>query len=237
MSNSPYRFGSVQHERLRIEFFRFTQDPGSQAQKPVFFPVPRAEREAKFLRRAFGGNTLSRYHLPEDLPVGPGLKRLPVETDVFEPEKFRGAKFDRTGIIWWNVRDGWPIVSDAIVDYYNSKKLAYYYLWNAQRTVCVLINDEEGGVLPLKAVNDSFEPAEGKVKVTDVESGRTVYKGSFKVGSNDRALIAGLPIPKGQGVLLIEYETGGQKFRNHYLYGEPPFDFAKYKSWMKKAGI
>ena len=152
-------------------------------------------------------------------------------------EKFRGAKFDRTGIIWWNVRDGWPIVSDAIVDYYNSKKLAYYYLWNAQRTVCVLINDEEGGVLPLKAVNDSFEPAEGKVKVTDVESGKTVYKGSFKVGSNDRALIAGLPIPKGQGVLLIEYETGGQKFRNHYLYGEPPFDFAKYKSWMKKAGI
>ncbi len=148
-------------------------------------------------------------------------------------EKFRGDKFDRTGIIWWNVRDGWPIVSDAIVDYYNSKKLAYKYLWNAQRTVCVLINDEEGGVLPLKAVNDSFEPAEGKVKVTDAESGKTVYKGNFKVGSNDRSLIAGLPVPKGQGVLIIEYETGGQKFRNHYLYGEPPIDFAKYKSWMK----
>ena len=152
-------------------------------------------------------------------------------------EKFRGERFRRTGIIWWNVRDGWPIVSDAIVDYYNSKKLAYSYLWNAQRTICVLINDEENGVLPLRAVNDSLEPAEGKVKVTDVESGKVVFKGDFKVGANDRALVAGLPVPSGQGVLLIEYETGGQKNRNHYLYGAPPFDFSKYKIWMKKAGI
>ena len=152
-------------------------------------------------------------------------------------EKFRGAKFDRTGIIWWNVRDGWPIVSDAIVDYYNSKKLAYSYLWNAQRTVCLLINDEEDGVLPLKAVNDSFVPAEGKVKVTDVESGKVLYKGKFSVGANDRSLVAGLPIPQGQGVLLIEYETGGQKYRNHYLYGEPPFDFKAYQSWMDKAAV
>ena len=152
-------------------------------------------------------------------------------------EKFRGERFRRTGIIWWNVRDGWPIVSDAIVDYYNSKKLAYSYLWNAQRTVCVLINDEEGGVLPLRAVNDSFVPAEGKVKVTDVESGKVLYNGKFNVGSNDRSLVAGLPVPQGQGVLLIEYETGGQKYRNHYLYGAPPFDFKSYQRWMKKAGI
>ncbi|MBQ6254102.1 MAG: glycoside hydrolase family 2 [Bacteroidales bacterium] len=152
-------------------------------------------------------------------------------------EKFRGERFRRTGIIWWNVRDGWPIVSDAIVDYYNSKKLAYHYLWNAQRTVCVLINDEEDGVLPLRAVNDSLEPAEGKVKVTDVESGKVLFKGNFTVGANDRSLISGLPVPAGQGVYLIEYETGGQKYRNHYLYGEPPFDFARYQSWMRKAGI
>ena len=152
-------------------------------------------------------------------------------------EKFRGAKFDRTGMIWWNVRDGWPIVSDAIVDYYNSKKLAYDYLWNAQRTVCLLINDPEDGVLPLKAVNDSREPAEGKVKVTDVGSGKVVFKGKFSVAANGRSLVTGLPIPEGQGVLLIEYETAGQQLRNHYLYGEPPFDFAIYQKLMTKAGI
>ena len=75
------------------------------------------------------------------------------------------------------------------------------------------------------------------MKVTDVESGKVVYKGKFIVGANDRSLVAGLPIPEGQGVLLIEYETGGQKYKNHYLYGAPPFDFGKYKTWMKDAGI
>src|SRR5690606_21977057 len=31
-------------------------------------------------------------------------------------EFWRGDKPGRSGIIWWNVRDGWPILSDAVVD-------------------------------------------------------------------------------------------------------------------------
>ena len=152
-------------------------------------------------------------------------------------EKFRGDKFLRTGILWWNVRDGWPIVSDAIVDYYNSKKLAYKYIWNAQRNVCVLINDPEGAGLPLKAVNDSRSDASGKVKVTDIGSGKVVFKGKFKVPANGRVTIAELPVPAGQGLLLIEYETADGAYRNHYLYGEPPFDYPTYRNWIQKAGI
>ena len=66
---------------------------------------------------------------------------------------------------------------------------------------------------------------------------KVVYKGRFSVGSNDRSLVAGLQVPDGQGVLLIEYETGGSKYRNHYLYGAPPFDFRTYQRLMSKAGI
>ncbi len=47
-------------------------------------------------------------------------------------ELWRSAKFRRTGIIWWNLRDGWPILSDAIVDFYNSRKLAYFYIRRVQ---------------------------------------------------------------------------------------------------------
>ncbi|MGN1346590.1 MAG: glycoside hydrolase family 2 protein, partial [Eubacteriales bacterium] len=43
-------------------------------------------------------------------------------------ERFRLAKWRRTGIIWWNLIDGWPQISDAIVDYYYDKKLAYDYI-------------------------------------------------------------------------------------------------------------
>lgn len=152
-------------------------------------------------------------------------------------ERFRGDKFDRTGIIWWNVRDGWPIISDAIVDYYNSKKLAYYYIKNAQINISVLMNDAINEAYPLKAVNDSRKAANGKVTVTDVESGKILYKGSFSVGANNKTLITTIPELKGQGVILMDYEIDGIHNKNHYLYGNPPFNYKKYREWIKKTGI
>ena len=55
--------------------------------------------------------------------------------------------------------------------------------------------------------------------------------------NNGRTTIAELPVPAGQGLLLIEYETADGTFRNHYLYGEPPFDYPSYRTWIQKAGI
>ena len=75
------------------------------------------------------------------------------------------------------------------------------------------------------------------MKVTDVASGKVVFKGKFSVPANGRTTIAELPVPAGQGLLLIEYETADGTFRNHYLYGEPPFDYPSYRSWIQKAGI
>lgn len=152
-------------------------------------------------------------------------------------ERFRGSKFDRTGILWWNVRDGWPIVSDAIVDYYNSKKLAYYFIKNAQYDICVLVNDPINGEYQLMAVNDTREAVTGKVKVSDIASGKELFKGDFKINANDRTLVAAIPELQGQGMLLIEYETGGKQLKNHYLYGTPPFKFTDYRKWLKKTGI
>jgi beta-mannosidase len=43
------------------------------------------------------------------------------EADKFFIELSRMRKWQRTGILWWNLRDGWPIISDAVVDYYGRK--------------------------------------------------------------------------------------------------------------------
>ena len=43
------------------------------------------------------------------------------EAMKFFVEFWRMDKFRKTGIIWWNLRDGWPILSDAIVDSDNSR--------------------------------------------------------------------------------------------------------------------
>ena len=58
-------------------------------------------------------------------------------------ERFRVTKWRRSGIIWWNLIDGWPQISDAVVDYYGVKKLAYHYIKRSQQTVCLMF-DEPG---------------------------------------------------------------------------------------------
>lgn len=153
-------------------------------------------------------------------------------------EMWRGKKFnDKTGIIWWNIRDGWPVISDAIVDYYNSKKMAYYFIKNVQQDACVLINDAQNGYYPLIGTNDTRLIQKGHVTVTDIVSGKKIYTGTFTIPANAQIRIADLPEEKGRGMYLIDYEIGKRALRNHYLYGTPPFDLKTYKQWLRKAKI
>lgn len=152
-------------------------------------------------------------------------------------EMFRGGKPERSGIIWWNIRDGWPILSDAVTDYYNSKKLAYYFLKNVQENVCVFINDVKDGKHPLVAVNDTRQPYKGNVEITDVASGNSIFKGDFLVNANGRTLITTLPEMQGQGIMLIRYIVNGKEYFNHYLYGQPPFKLDEYRTLLKKTNI
>ncbi|MCF0172637.1 MAG: glycoside hydrolase family 2 [Bacteroidales bacterium] len=154
-------------------------------------------------------------------------------------ERWRGRKGDKWGILWWNVRDGWPIISDAVVDYYNSRKLGYHFIKNVQHDVCVMVNDDGAGTpIWLVAVNDTRSAVkDAEVTVTDVASGRKIYKGKFDIEANGRAKLSDLPAMKGQGILLITYKVGGTEYRNHYLYGTPPFNQAEYVRLLKQTGI
>jgi len=149
-------------------------------------------------------------------------------------ERFRGGKFaPQTGILWWNIRDGWPIISDAVVDWYFSPKRAYYYLKNSQQNVCAMIVDPVDGHCPLIVVNDTLEPVSGKISVTDKATGKVVYKGSYQVASNGRTVVTSLPEYTGQGMYIIDYTVGKQERHNHYLYGTAPFNIKDYKAWTK----
>ena len=161
------------------------------------------------------------------------------EAMKFFIEMYRGQKWDRTGILWWNLRDGWPVISDAIVDYYYSKKLAYDFIRNVQTDVCVLINDNDDGQgHPLMVTNDTREAHKGTVKITDIESGREIYSGNFEVERNGITRIATLPEIEGQGIALITYTVdGGKPQNNHYLYGKAPYKLDDYKKWLKKTKL
>ena len=159
------------------------------------------------------------------------------EAMKFFIEFWRMDKFRRSGIIWWNVRDGWPIISDAVVDFYNSKKLAYYYIKQVQYNSCVMIGDVKEGIHPIVAVNDTREEKSGTVVVHDADTGDTIFSGSFTIPVNGKTLIGNIPENSKQSMWLINYTIGKEKFTNHYLNGIVPFKLDDYQRWYKKLNI
>lgn len=115
--------------------------------------------------------------------------------------------------------------------------MAYHFLRNVQRNVCVLINDATDGSHLLVATNDTRNAAEGTVRVSDAATGREIFRSSYTVPANARAEIARLPEMKGQGILLIEYTTPEGSFKNHYLYGRAPFKLDEYRKLLRKTKI
>ena len=144
-------------------------------------------------------------------------------------ELFRSRKFTRfNGLVWWNVRDGWPQISDAVVDWYGVKKPAYYALKNAQKDQIVCLVDDHSAW----AVNDAMRPVDGKARFWDSESGKTLLETSFTIPANGKARLGTVPF-EGQGVVKIEATLDGKPFKNHFLYGEPPFDWTSVQRWTK----
>ena len=136
-------------------------------------------------------------------------------------ELYRSRKGRMWGVLWWNLRDGWPIISDGVVDWYFGKKRAYYAIRESQRPqlVCAVYDPQ----LKAVAVNDARHPVSGKAKIVDGATGRILLERDFEIAANGKTELGGLDV-KGQGVLAIEYEISGQAFTNWFLYGEPPFD-------------
>ncbi|MBR4217769.1 MAG: glycoside hydrolase family 2 [Bacteroidales bacterium] len=152
-------------------------------------------------------------------------------------ELWRMRKFNTSGIIWWNVRDGWPIISDAVVDYYNNKKLAYYYIRQVQTNTCVMIGDAVDGLHPIVAVNDTREAERGDITVKDADSGEILYQGSFNVPANGKVTAGYIAAQSKQAMWLIDYTVDGKTYHNHYMVGEAPFKLKDYERWHKKLQI
>jgi beta-mannosidase len=152
-------------------------------------------------------------------------------------ELWRMDKFSKTGIIWWNLRDGWPIISDAIVDYYNSKKLAYYYIRQVQHDACVIIGDPQDGKHPVVGVNDTRERKSGIIAVSDADTGESLFSASFDIPVNGKTVIGYIPEKEKQSMWLIDYSIGKEKYTNHYLAGKAPFKLDDYRQWYKKLKI
>jgi beta-mannosidase len=143
--------------------------------------------------------------------------------------------------LWWNVIDGWPQFSDAVVDYYFSKKLAYHYIWRAQRPVLVMLGEPgSGNSLPVIACNDTRRPAALRYRVWEAggpgpDSGAEVGAGSASLPPGQNWQVGRIPThASDQRLYLIEWDLDGQTFGNHYLAGSPPFALERYLGWLEQ---
>ena len=150
------------------------------------------------------------------------------EAKKFFIERVRIAKPRTGGIIWWNLLDGWPQMSDAVVDYYYDKKLAYNYIKRSQAPFTMIMGENEASFHPLYVVNDTLEPKKGKYTITDGETGEIIHEGEYEIGRNTYKRIAEIPCDFSQKRLLIIRWNGGY---NHYITGSVPYDKKKFKLW------
>jgi beta-mannosidase len=156
------------------------------------------------------------------------------EAKKFFVESTRRRKWHTSGILWWNVIDGWPQFSDAIVDYYLSKKLAYHYVWRVQRPICVFLGEPgPGKYLPIIVSNDSRSDAEIRYRVWEADSNEVVGEGTPNAPANQNWQVGRIrTYASDQKLYLIEWQVDGQTLGNHYLAGLPPFSFERYRSWL-----
>ncbi len=145
-------------------------------------------------------------------------------------ERFRAGKFKRfTGLVWWNVRDGWPQISDAVVDWYGGRKAAFAALRAAQRDVLALVHDDGSAY----AANDLLRPVHIRATFRDRATGDALLEGEWDIPANASLHLGSVVLAAEPGVIDIEYAVdGAAPERNHYLRGTPPFRWADIRRWL-----
>ena len=159
------------------------------------------------------------------------------EAKKFFIELFRTTKWRRTGIIWWNLLDGWPQFSDAVVDYYGAKKLAFEFIKRAQQPLLLTMREAENWQHQIVACNDTREDLEVEFRVWDAQTNQTVSQGRALAASDAVTILDAIPTSVADKRFYLLEWSGDAQGRNHYLSGLAPFDADSYWNWLQRAKL
>lgn len=172
---------------------------------------------------------------PDDLTRFALLSQISqAEAMKFFVERTRALKWRRTGIIWWNMIDCWPQISDAVVDYYFTKKLAWHYLKRSQQPVCMVVAEPSGWSHPLMLCNDSLRDRQVQWRVEDGETGRILREGECTSPANENIMLGTLNTVAGEQRLhVLRWTVDDAPCANHYISGFPVFDADRMLEWVE----
>jgi len=174
--------------------------------------------------------------VPKDIETFAKLSQISqAEAKKFFIERTRIKKWRRTGIIWWNMIDGWPQISDAVVDYSYRKKLAYYYIKRVQEPVAVMMDELVDWGHNVVIANDTRESCTVSYCITDGDTGEVYLEGSASSSANESVVIGNIREFAGrQKLYLITWEIDGKQYANHYISGYPTYDPQQMLAWVDK---
>ncbi|HEX2950213.1 MAG TPA: glycoside hydrolase family 2 [Armatimonadota bacterium] len=196
------------------------------------FSDQRVTLMANQIRELFG-------HVPDALEdFAFASQAAQAEATKFFIELFRSTKWRRTGIIWWNLIDGWPQFSDAVIDYYFVKKLAFHTIKAAQQPLCLMLREPADWRQQLVAVNDLRRELSIQYSLRDIDTDDILARGERLVPANSIAVVDQVPFSMGEKrCYLIEWHSEIGTGQNYYLVGNPPFTLPQYRMWIEKSGI
>ena len=177
----------------------------------------------------------------EDFAIASQISQA--EAKKYFIERFRIAKWRKSGIIWWNLIDGWPQFSDAVVDYYFDKKLAYHYIKKSQQQFCMMFDEPQDGKIALYAVNDLQYNVNVDYKITELSGDELVHEGTAEVSANESVPVFYNPVLSDeQRFYKIEWAYKiacgqTQNGENHFMTGLKDVDLKWYVETAKKGGF
>lgn len=137
----------------------------------------------------------------------------------------------KRGIVWWNLLDGWPQFSDAVVDYYFVKKAAFDVIRRSQQPFLLAFRENENGRALLFACNHSGGEVCVDYEVVDADTRAVVCRGGARAAAGE---VVELDMAERfyfrQKMLLIFWKGQVCGF-NHYITGAPPYDAEDFCRW------
>ncbi len=128
------------------------------------------------------------------------------EAMKFFVERFRLHKGEKNGIIWWNLLDGWPQFSDAVVDYFYTKKPAYFILRNAQQPVYFMLDEPVNGVSRVVGANEYRHDVATRLKITNTETGELLLEVNTSLPANAAISVGTVAVDSIPAIYLLEWD-------------------------------
>ena len=150
--------------------------------------------------------------VPADLETFSRISQISqAEAKKFFVERTRIKKWRRTGIIWWNMLDGWPQISDAIVDYYFNKKLAYTWLKRVHEPVCLMLDELQDWGRNAVLGNDSRQDKTVEWSVRNGDSGEVLLQGKTLSPANENVVLGNIrELAGAQKFYLLTWTVDGK---------------------------